>query len=61
MMQNGLTLQISMWYKQLRFKDIVQGFGKLKKWLKKKWNGMSWIVGLGKLKKIKKNRIEWNG
>ena len=54
MMQNGLTLQISMWYKQLRFKDIVQGFGKLKKWLKKKWNGMSWIVGLGKLKKIKK-------
>ena len=24
-----------MWYKWLRFKDIVQGLGKLKKWLKK--------------------------
>ena len=36
---NGLTLLISMRYKRLRFKDIVYGFGKLKKWLKKiEWN-----------------------
>ena len=35
---NGLTLRISRWYKWLRFKDIVQGFGKLKKMVEKKQN-----------------------
>ena len=39
-------LRISTWYKWLRFKDIVQGFGKLKKMVEKKWNGMEWFVGL---------------
>ena len=42
-LKNGLTLQISWWYKQLRFKDIVQGFGKLKKIVEKigmEWNGL---------------------
>ena len=34
-LENGLILQISRWYKWLRFKDIVQGFEELKKWLKK--------------------------
>ena len=34
-LKNGLTLQISMWYKWLRFKDIIQGFGKLKKMVEK--------------------------
>ena len=27
--------------------------------IEKKWNGMEWFRGLGKLEKIKK--IEWNG
>ena len=39
-MFNGLTLRISKWYKWLKFKDIVQGFGKLKKMVEKKWNGL---------------------
>ena len=34
-LKNNLTLQISRWYKWLRFKDIIQGFGKLKKIVKK--------------------------
>ena len=34
-LKNGLTLQISRWYKWLRFKDIVQGFGKLEKMVEK--------------------------
>ena len=33
--ENGLTLQILRWYKWLRFKDIVWGFGKLKKIVEK--------------------------
>ena len=45
-LKNGLILQISRWYKWLRFKDIVQGFGKLKKMIEKKWNGMEWFVEL---------------
>ena len=42
-LENYLTLQISKLYKQLRFKDIVQGFGKLKNMVEKsgmKWNGL---------------------
>ena len=42
-LENGLILQISRWYKWLRFKDIVQGFGKLKKIVEKsgmEWNGL---------------------
>ena len=41
--ENSLTFQISRWYKWLRFKDIVQGFGKLKKMVEKirmEWNGL---------------------
>ena len=38
----------------LKFKDIIQGFEKLKKMIEKKWNGMEWFGGLEKLKK-------WNG
>ena len=34
-LENGLTLQILRWYKWLRFKDIVQEFGKLKKMVEK--------------------------
>ena len=49
MMLNCLTLRISRWYKWLRFKDIVYGFGKLKKMVEKKWNGMEWFVGLESL------------
>ena len=38
-LENSLTFQISKQYKWSRFKDIVQGFGKLKKQLKKlEWN-----------------------
>ena len=37
---NSLTLLISMWYKQLRFKDIVYAFKKLKKMIEKKYNRM---------------------
>ena len=51
-LENGLTLQISKWYKWLRFKDIVQGFGKLKKIVEK--SGMKWFGGLKNVKK-------WNG
>ena len=40
MIQNCLTLRISRRNKQLRFKDIVQGFEKLKKMVEKKQNGM---------------------
>ena len=50
-LENGLTLQILRWYKWLRFKDIVWGFGKLKKWLK---NGMIWRIE-------KSEKIKWNG
>ena len=42
-LENSLTLQILMWYKSLRFKDIVQEFGKLKKMVEKsgmEWNGL---------------------
>ena len=39
-LKNGLTLQILRWYKWLRFKDIVQGFGKLKNMVEK--SGMEW-------------------
>ena len=42
-LENGLTLQILRWYKWLRFKDIVLGFGKLKKMVEKsgmEWNGL---------------------
>ena len=55
-LKNGLTLQISRWYKWLRFKDIIQGFEKLKKkWLKKlEWNGMVWRIE-------KSEKTEWNG
>ena len=53
-LKNGLTLQILRWYKWLRFKDIVQGFGNLKKWLKKvECNGMVWRIE-------KSEKIEWN-
>ena len=31
----NIYLQISRWYKWLRFKDIVQGFEKLKKMVEK--------------------------
>ena len=34
-LENGLTLQILRWYKWLRLKDIVWGFGKLKKIVEK--------------------------
>ena len=48
-LENGLILQISRWYKWLRFKDIVQGFGKLKKMIEKsekmKWNRMVRMSG----------------
>ena len=50
-LKNGLTLQISRWDKWLRFKDIVQRFGKLKKL---EWNG---IV----LRIEKSEKMEWNG
>ena len=50
-LENGLTLQILRWYKQLRFKDIVQEFKKLKKkWLQKQ-NKIKWFGGLKKVKK----------
>ena len=42
-LENDLTLQILRWYKWLRFKDIVWGFGKLKKIIEKsemEWNGL---------------------
>ena len=42
-LENGLTLQILRWYKWLRFKNIVWGFGKLKKMIEKsemKWNDL---------------------
>ena len=42
-LKNSLTLQILRWYKWLRFKDIVQGFRKLKKMVEKsgmEWNGL---------------------
>ena len=42
-LKNGLTLQISRWYKWLRFKDIVYEFEKLKKMIEKsgmEWNGL---------------------
>ena len=42
-LENGLTLQILRWYKWLRFKDVVWGFGKLKKMVEKsgiEWNGL---------------------
>ena len=55
-MLNGLTLRISRQYKWLRFKDIVQGFGKLKKRLKK--NGMEYN-GLQD-QKIEQFGIVWN-
>ena len=49
-MLNSLTLKILSWYKQ-RFKDIVQGFETLIKWLKKmKWNEMNC-----RIRKVKKN------
>ena len=55
-LENSLTLQISRWYKWLRFKDIVQGFGKLKKMIEKiemEWNDLEdW--------KKWKNEMEWN-
>ena len=38
------------WFDFANF-GVVYGFGKLQK-LKKKWDGMGWIVGLGKLKKM---------
>ena len=38
--KNYLTLLISKWYELLRFKDIVQGFEKLKKIVEKKWVGL---------------------
>ena len=41
-----------MWYKWLRFKDIVQGFGKLKKMVEK--NGMVWRIE-------KSEKMKWNG
>ena len=53
-MLNGLTLRILRWYKWLIFKDIVQGFGKLKKMVEK--SGMEWFGGLKKVKKW--NRME---
>ena len=34
-LKNDLTLQILRWYKWLRFKDIIQGFEKLKKMVEK--------------------------
>ena len=34
-LKNNLILQILRWYKQLRFKDIVQEFEKLKKIIEK--------------------------
>ena len=42
-LKNSLTLQISRWYKWLRFKDIVYEFGKLKKMVEKirmEYNGL---------------------
>ena len=54
-LKNGLTLQILRWYKWLRFKDIVQGFGKLKKIVEKsgmEQNGMVWRIE-------KSEKIEW--
>ena len=42
-LKNSLILQILRWYKWLRFKNIVQGFEKLKKMIEKseiKWNDL---------------------
>ena len=41
--KNSFILQILRWYKWLRFKNIVQGFEKLKKIVEKiemEWNGL---------------------
>ena len=41
-------------------KNIVQGFGKLKKMFEKKWNGMELFEGFKKLKKMKnENGMKW--
>ena len=50
--KNGLTLLILKWYEWLRFKDIVQGFGKLEKML---WNGM--VQRIKTVEKNEKNRM----
>ena len=50
-LENSLTLEISRWYKWLRFKNIVQGFGKLKKMVEK--SGMVW-----RIEKSEKNEME---
>ena len=59
-MLNGLTLRILRWYKWLRFKDIVQGFRKLKKRVEKKieWNGM--VCRIRKLNSLEQYRMECN-
>ena len=54
-MLNGLTLRILRWYKWLIFKDIVQGFGKLKKM---EWNGI--VYRIRKLNGLEQYAMEWN-
>ena len=60
-LENSLTLQILRWYKWLRFKDIVQGFRKLKKKVEKKQNGLEQFVEFKKQNGLEQYEMEWDG